>query len=197
MIALIDYDAGNIRSVMNALDRLSVDYILTSDSEAIRAADKVIFPGVGHAGAAMDKLIVKKLDGVIKELRQPVLGICVGMQLLANHSSEGDTTCLDIIPASVKKFSNDQGLKVPHMGWNEIFFDQNHPLFAGIHMNDHVYFVHSYYMEDNAMSIASSNYGLTFSAAVQKDNFYGIQFHAEKSGPVGEKIIENFIHKVS
>jgi len=197
MIALIDYDAGNICSVMNALDRLDVHYLLTSDSDEIRSADKVIFPGVGHAGAAMSNLVEKGLDHVIKELTQPVLGICVGMQLLCAHSEEGDTACLNIIPARVKRFSVDLDLKVPHMGWNEL--DKNnsdHVLLQDINNNDFVYFVHSYYVENNQYSIASAKYGIEICAAVHKENFYGIQFHAEKSGVVGEQILANFIKKI-
>lgn len=194
MIALIDYEAGNICSVMNALDRLDVDYQLTDDSNVIQVADKVIFPGVGHAGAAMANLTEKGLDQVIKQLKQPVLGICVGMQLLCTHSEEGDTTCLNIVPAKVRRFSSDLALKVPHMGWNEIQSKtSDHQLLNGVDNNDHVYFVHSYYVEDNKFSIASARYGIDICAAVHKDNFYGIQFHAEKSGSVGEQILANFI----
>ena len=197
MIALIDYDAGNICSVMNALDRLDVDYLLTSDSDQICSADKVIFPGVGHAGAAMSNLKDKGLDQVIKTLKQPVLGICVGMQLLCTYSEEGDTTCLDIVPARVRRFSQDLDLKVPHMGWNEIQSKRtDHRLLEKISNNDFVYFVHSYYVEDNQYSIAAAHYGLDICAAVHKENFYGIQFHAEKSGAVGEQILANFIKNI-
>lgn len=194
MIALIDYEAGNICSVMNALDRLAVDYKLTNDSTEIQAADKVIFPGVGHAGAAMANLTEKGLDQVIKQLKQPVLGICVGMQLLCTHSEEGNTNCLNIVPAKVKRFSPDLALKVPHMGWNEIRSDRSdHELLTDVGNNDHVYFVHSYYVEDNNFSIASARYGIDICAALHIDNFYGIQFHAEKSGRIGEQILANFI----
>jgi glutamine amidotransferase len=197
MIALIDYDAGNICSVMNALDRLDVNYVLTDDSRKIMSAEKVIFPGVGHAGAAMANLVDKGLDQVIKHLKQPVLGICVGMQLLCSHSEEGDTPCLNIVPAKVKRFSPDLKLKVPHMGWNEIQASQtNHVLLENVSDNDFVYFVHSYYVEDNPYSIASAHYGLDICAAIQKENFYGIQFHAEKSSAVGEQILSNFIKNI-
>ncbi len=196
MIALIDYDAGNVCSVMNALSRLGVDYVLTDREQDIRAADKVIFPGVGHAGAAMQRLQNKGLDQVIIDLKQPVLGICVGMQLLCSWSEEGDTKGLGIVSAKVKKFKAESNLKVPHMGWNQISLKEDHLLFDGINIQDYLYFVHSYYIEDNISSIASCYYSTEFCAALCKDNFHGIQFHAEKSGPVGELLIANFINKV-
>lgn len=193
MIALIDYDAGNTCSVLNALDRLGVDYVLTDDEGKIRKADKVIFPGVGHAGAAMDALKKKSLDGVIKELRQPVLGICVGMQLLGAYSEEGDTSCLEIIPAKVLKFDRELAIKVPHMGWNKVALKRDEELFRDIEDQSYFYFVHSYFMTDTEYAIGSCDYGLPFTAAVRRDNFWGIQFHAEKSGDTGEKLIQNFL----
>ena len=197
MIVLIDYDAGNTCSVMNALKRVKADFVLSDQPEVIRSAEKVIFPGVGHAKAAMESLEKKGLVDVIKGLTQPVLGICVGMQLLCKTSTEGDTNCLGILPLEVTKFDESQGLKVPHMGWNQIDIKGDVPLFRDIKDQDYVYFVHSYYVPDSQYSIAKCDYGTPFSAAIQKDNFYGIQFHAEKSGTVGAKIISNFINHIS
>lgn len=197
MIVLIDYDAGNTCSVMNALKRIDADFVLSDQPDVIRAADKVIFPGVGHAKAAMDSLVSKKLVNVIKELTQPVLGICVGMQLFCDSSQEGDTECLGILPMRVTKFNESNNLKIPHMGWNQIQLQGLSPLFNGIGSEDYVYFVHSYFVPDSEFSLANCDYGKSFSAAVQKDNFYGIQFHAEKSGNVGAKIMSNFINEIS
>ncbi len=196
MIVLIDYDAGNTCSVMNALKRLEVDFVLSDDPEVIRSAEKVIFPGVGHAKAAMDSLREKGLVEVIKGLTQPVLGICVGMQLLCTSSKEGDADCLDVIPLRVTKFDENPALKVPHMGWNTLTNVQDHPLFKGIESEEYFYFVHSYYVPQSSYSIADCEYDLEFSAAVQKDNFYGIQFHAEKSGPIGAQLLSNFITQI-
>ena len=193
MIALIDYDAGNTCSVMNALDRLNADYRLTDDAHQIQAAEKVIFPGVGHAAAAMEALNKKGLAEVIKGLTQPVLGICVGMQLLAAFSEEGDTPCLNIIPGTVKKFDTRTELKVPHMGWNKTTYGSGERLFAGMQEQPFFYYVHSYYLPKSEYTIASCEYQEVFSAAVQRDNFTGIQFHAEKSGADGELLLKNFI----
>ena len=197
MIALIDYEAGNIQSVKNALNQLNCDFVLTDDHDLIRKAEKVIFPGVGHAGAAMDALANKGLVEVIKGLIQPVLGICVGMQVYCESSEEGDTPCLGIIPGKVTRF-NYTDLKVPHMGWNQVTHKRESPLFDRISDNEYFYFVHSYYVPDSEYSIGNCIYGdekekVTFSAVVQKDNFYGIQFHAEKSGNMGGLLIENFL----
>lgn len=196
MIALIDYDAGNTCSVMNALKRAGADFVLSDDHQVIKTADKVIFPGVGHAKSAMESLKKKNLVDLIKNLQQPVLGICVGMQLLCDSSEEGETDCLGILPLQVKKFIEREENKIPHMGWNKITAVQGHTLFENMHDHDYVYFVHSYYVPDSIYSIASCDYGVTFSASVQKDNFYGIQFHAEKSGIVGAKLISNFLNKI-
>ena len=193
MIVLIDYDAGNTCSVMNALDRLEVDYLLTDNPEEIQRAEKVIFPGVGHAGAAMEALRSKSLIPVIKSLQQPVLGICVGMQLLGSWSEEGDTKCLGLIDAKVQRFNEKDQIKVPHMGWNKTKIDISNALFKDLNPDGYYYFVHSYYMEITDHTIASCSYGNTFSSAVQKDNFWGIQFHAEKSGQLGSKLLMNFI----
>ncbi len=193
---IIDYNAGNIRSVCFALERLGVNPILSNDPEQIQAADKVIFPGVGEAGSTMRYLRQSGLDIVIKSLKQPVLGICLGMQLLCEHSEEGNTDCLGIIPQKVLKFAPKANEKVPHVGWNT--FNQtpdylHHPLFNQIEKDSYVYFVHSYYVENGKYSIALSDYVLNFSAALQKDNFYAAQFHPEKSGAIGEQLLKNFL----
>lgn len=189
-IALIDYGAGNVQSVKYALNRLGYEPNLTKDHNEILNADKVIFPGVGSAKAAMDQLKASGLDELIPTLKQPVLGICVGMQLMCKHSEEGGVPCLGIIDAEVKKF--DAGLKIPHMGWNNITSLQS-ALFKGLPQSDQVYFVHSYYVPVNEATIAVTDYGVPFSAAIQKDNFYAVQFHAEKSGEIGAQILENFL----
>lgn len=194
MIAVIKYNAGNIQSVQYALQRLNIDCIVTDDHDQIKNADKVIFPGVGNAGSAMENLKEKKLDEVIKSLTQPLLGICVGMQLLCNHSEENDTTCLSIVDLKVKKFSgNNKDFKVPQMGWNTIY-DFKSPLFDEIKENAFVYYVHSYYAEHGKETIATTDYTLPYSAVIQKDNFYGVQFHTEKSAEVGERILLNFLN---
>lgn len=190
MIAIIDYGAGNIRSVQNALIRLGVESILTSDSDIIRSSEKVIFPGVGEASTAMRFLKEKGLDQVLPTLTQPVLGICLGLQLMCNSSEEGNTECLSIFNTSVRRFNSDQ--IVPHTGWNNCT-NLCSPLFSGISANEDVYFVHSYYAELCEETIAVGNYGVPFSAAMQKNNFYATQFHPEKSAGVGERILQNFI----
>lgn len=195
MIVIIDYDAGNICSVSNALNRLGVDFVLSDDKEVIKSAEKVIFPGVGHAFAAMEKLRAKKLVSTIQQLKQPVLGICVGMQLLCDYSHEGNTEGLGVVHTDVQKFDSSKDIKVPHMGWNRLRIeDDSSNLFNGVLTEDYVYFVHSYYVPLNQNSIASCAYSLEFSAAIKHENFYGIQFHAEKSGKVGERILNNFMN---
>lgn len=211
-LAIIKYNAGNIHSMLTALERLGVQAVVTDDAEKINTADKVIFPGVGEANSAMRSLRQNNLDKVIKELKQPVLGICVGMQLLCEHSEESDTDCLGIVPVRVKKFmpvgslasraapplsgSAGEGpverLKVPQVGWNTIYGLQS-ALFNNIPENSYVYNVHSYYAEDGEHTIAKCDYGLPYAAAVKKDNFYGVQFHTEKSAEVGDRIIKNFL----
>lgn len=191
-VAIIKYNAGNIQSVLNALERLQVSAIVTDDAEEIRKADKVIFPGVGEASSAMSSLQQNNLHTVIKELKQPVLGICVGMQLLCAHSEENDTDCLNIIPVAVKKFVAAPHLKVPQVGWNRIYNLQSN-LFTHIEEGSFIYNVHSYYAEDSDYTIAQCNYSTTYAAAVKKDNFYGVQFHTEKSAETGDKIIQNFL----
>ena len=201
-IAIIKYNAGNIQSVLFALERIGMKGIVTDDEEKIRKADKVIFPGVGEAGSAMSYLRERKLDEVIRNLVQPVLGICLGMQLLCTHSEENDTVCLGIVPVNVKKFQpgnirsvsgNVQPLKVPQIGWNNIY-ELRSGLFKGIEENSYIYNVHSYYAEDSEYTVAKCNYGVEYAAAVKKDNFYGVQFHTEKSAVVGELILKNFLN---
>ena len=189
-IVIIDYKGGNVQSVKFALERLGVEATLTADQEIIRQADKVIFPGEGEANSAMRQLKADGLDEVIPELRQPFLGICLGMQLLCRHSEENDTPMLDIIPQPVKHF--DTNLKVPHMGWNNIY-DLKSPVMAGLNEQDYVYFVHSYYVPVSSYTIATADYPQPFSAALQYKNFYAMQFHTEKSGSTGAKILRNFL----
>ncbi len=192
-VVIIDYGAGNIQSVKYALNRLGVEAVLTSDVEIIKSADKVIFPGVGRAKFAMEKLEKAGLDKLIPALKQPVLGICLGMQLMCEHTAEDDTKGLGIFPVEVKEF--EKTLKVPQIGWNQIS-DLKGDLFLNVKNGDYTYFVHSFYIPDNEFSIASTNYGLKYSSAIQKDNFYATQFHPEKSGDVGEQILKNFINIV-
>jgi glutamine amidotransferase len=189
-IAIINYKAGNVQSVKFALERLGFVAILTDKPEEIVQAKKVIFPGVGQAGNAMQMLVSLGLNELIPALKQPVLGICLGMQLMCNHSEEGDTMGLGIFPSNVKKF--DTSLKVPHIGWNAIL-KTNCKLFNGIRDKSFAYFVHSYYVPLNEYTTAVSEYGTGFSAAIRKDNFYGCQFHPEKSGNIGHQILANFL----
>lgn len=191
-VAIVKYNAGNVESVKNALHRLGVEAILTDDAQELQTADRVIFPGVGEASTAMNYLRSRGLDKVIKSLVQPVLGICLGMQLLCQFSDENETDCLGVLPYRVKKFESD-ALKIPQMGWNNIS-NLRSDLFAGIAENSFVYFVHSFYVETGAETIATTDYTLGFSAAIRHKNFYAVQFHAEKSGAVGVKILENFLN---
>lgn len=190
MIAIIKYNAGNIKSVANAIQRLGFDCVVTDDKEMILSAEKVIFPGVGEASSAMQYLRKYKLDSLIKSLKQPTLGICLGLQLMCNYSEENNTGCLGIFDTVVKKFPPNE--LVPHMGWNNPE-NLKGKLFTGISEEDNVYFVHSYYAELSKETIASCRYILPFSAAIQKDNFYATQFHPEKSAWVGERILKNFL----
>lgn len=192
MIAIVDYKMGNLRSVENALRRLGADFTVTADADVIRRADKVLLPGVGNAAEAMDNLRAADLVDVIRSLRQPVLGICVGMQVMCRHSEEGDVDCLGIFDARVKRFVPAPDVKVPHMGWNRIG-NLETKLFKDLDGGSYVYFVHSYYPELCPDTIATATHGVMFSAALKYENFYGTQFHPEKSGDAGERIISNFL----
>ena len=189
---IIDYNAGNTQSVIFALQRLGIEPFLTDDPEQIHNADKVIFPGVGEASTTMNFLKEKKLDQLLPQLKQPVLGICLGMQLMCSYSEENDTQCIGIFPEKVKKFQPVQGEKVPHMGWNKIT-DLSNGIFDATLEGERVYFVHSYYAELSDHTSAQTDYVNPFSAALQKENFYATQFHPEKSGKVGAKILKNFL----
>jgi glutamine amidotransferase len=191
-IAVIDYKGGNVQSVLYALERLGVQATLTADAEQIRRADKILFPGEGEAASAMQELRAQGLHQVLPTLRQPFLGICLGMQLLGTHSEENDATMLGILPFEVKRFAATAEYKVPHMGWNNLQRLRS-PLFEGLQEQDFVYFVHSYYAPVGEYTIAEAEYPAPFSAAVQHQNFYAVQFHTEKSGPVGTRILENFL----
>ena len=190
-VAIVKYNAGNVESVKNAVHRLGIEPVISDDAETLKTADKVIFPGVGEASSAMNYLRERNLDAVIKSLAQPVLGICLGMQLLCDSSDENDTRCLGILPYRVRKFESET-LKIPQMGWNNIF-NLKSDLFAGIGENSYVYFVHGFYVESGAETIATCDYEINFSAAIKHKNFYAVQFHAEKSSKVGSKILENFL----
>ena len=198
-VAIVKYNAGNIYSVVNALRRMGIEPLLTDDAEELKKADRVLFPGQGHAGEAMDYLRARRLDEVIRDLKQPVFGICVGQQLLCKHSEEGDTECIGIFDAEVKRFQPERHEdKVPCMGWNELKPMDNgqlavNPILRGLGEHPYVYFVHSYYVPVCKETIATADYILPYSASMHKDNFYTCQFHPEKSGKVGEKILENFL----
>ena len=210
-VAIVKYNAGNIYSVVNALKRLGIEPLLTDDAEKLKAADCVLFPGQGHAGEAMSYLKARRLDEVIRDLRQPVFGICVGQQLLCRHSEEGDTDCIGIFDAEVKRFLPEKHEdKVPCMGWQDLTLTLSegegtpNPIFKSLYNpqalpslggvgGGYVYFVHSYYVPVCADTIATADYILPYSASMHKDNFYACQFHPEKSGKVGEKILENFL----
>ncbi|MDD2564868.1 MAG: imidazole glycerol phosphate synthase subunit HisH [Salinivirgaceae bacterium] len=190
MIAIVKYNAGNIKSVQNALNRLGYESCITDDPTSILNAEKVIFPGVGEASTAMKYLKDKGIDEVIKSVTKPFLGICLGLQLMCNKSEEGDTPCLGIFDTNVKQFQPND--KVPHMGWND-FASIKGTLFQGINVWDDLYYVHSYYAELNNDTVGICNYINPFSAALQKDNFYATQFHPEKSAEIGEQILKNFL----
>jgi glutamine amidotransferase len=190
-IAVIKYNAGNIQSVRYALERLSVDFLVTDDPEEIRGADKVIFPGVGEASTTMAFLRQKKMDQLIVNLKQPVLGICLGMQLMCRHSDENNTTCLGIFGETVRKFTPANDLKVPHIGWNSLLRVSG--WLSQELENQFVYFVHSYFVPLNEHTVAQTEYGSPFSAAMKKDNFYAVQFHPEKSAAAGERVLQSFL----
>lgn len=201
-VIIVKYNAGNVQSVLHSLERLGVEATVTDDTAQIMTADKVIFPGVGEASTAMRYLKERKLDRVIKNLKQPVLGICLGMQLMCKHSEENNADCLGIFDLNVKKFASPMRragegmrLKIPQIGWNNIY-NLPSPLFEKINEQDYVYFVHSYFVEKSVQTIATANYGLEYSAAIHKDNFYAVQFHPEKSAAVGQRIIKNFIELI-
>ncbi|WP_395616614.1 imidazole glycerol phosphate synthase subunit HisH [Aquirufa sp.] len=191
-IAIIKYNAGNVASVMYALDRIGQKYKWTDDPEEIKKADKVIFPGVGEASTAMAYLKEKGLDTLIKGLKQPVLATCIGMQLLCKHSEEGNVDCIGVFDVEVKKFQS-KDLKIPHVGWNSITVKGDNPLMKGLKAEEFVYFVHSFYAPVNAYTTAVCEYVQPFSAMLHKDNFYAAQFHAEISGKAGEQILKNFL----
>lgn len=192
-VAIVKYNAGNIYSVVHALKRLGVTPELTDDAEKLAKADRVLFPGQGEAGSTMAYLHQRGLDRLIRDLKQPVLGICIGQQLLCRHSEEGDTDCLGVFDTDVLKFRPDRHEdKVPHMGWNTLSTMES-SLFKGLEPGDFVYFVHSYYVPVNAYTAAVTEYITPFSAALHKNNFYATQFHPEKSGSVGERILKNFL----
>jgi imidazole glycerol-phosphate synthase subunit HisH len=197
-VVVVKYNAGNIMSVDYALQRLGISPIVSDDFDTILSADKVIFPGVGEASTTMEYLRGKKLDQVIAGLKQPVLGICLGLQLMCSHSEEGNTTCIGIFNEEVKKFpgqpssETETRIKVPHMGWNNLY-NLKSPLFKGDMGNLYTYFVHSYYAATGPDTIATCNYGVVFSAALHKDNFFATQFHPEKSGKPGYQLLKNFM----
>jgi glutamine amidotransferase len=191
MIAIVDYAAGNVRSVLNALHRLGAEAEVTANPEKLRRADRVIFPGVGHAETAMANLRSSGLDDVIHRLDQPFLGICLGMQLMCKFTEEGDTAGLGIFSEEVKRFRGK--VRVPHMGWNEITRLKS-PLYESIPEKSDVYFVHSYFVEAGPDAASITHYGVDFASALAKNNFFGVQYHPEKSGDVGEKILSNFLN---
>jgi imidazole glycerol-phosphate synthase subunit HisH len=201
-LVIIKYNAGNIQSVLYALERIGVHAIVSDDKEQIQKADKVIFPGVGEASTAMNYLKERKLDIIIKNLTQPVLGVCLGMQLMCNYSEENDTDCLGIFDEQVKKFdiqqsiiNNQQSFKIPQIGWNNIY-DLKTKLFSSINEESYCYFVHGYYAALGEHTIATTNYIQPYSSALHKNNFYGVQFHPEKSAAVGETILKNFLELI-
>ena len=193
MIGIIRYGAGNIFSLTAALDRLGIKYGMVHSEADFEQFDRYIIPGVGHAGAAMNKLEQSGMVDKIKAIQKPTLGICVGMQLLTAHSEEGDANMLNIFPIKTKRFADSSKYKVPHTGWNQVYSEKENPLFKNIPIGSHFYFVHSYFIEfDEAFTLASTNYSLKFSASIWKDNFFGVQFHPEKSGKFGETLLTNF-----
>lgn len=192
-IGIINYGAGNIFSLKSALDRLGIAYGMVNTETDLQQYDRYIIPGVGHAGAAMTKLQQTGLVPAIKALKKPTLGICVGMQLLTAYSEEGDANLLNLFPIKTLKFPNQDTYKVPHTGWNQVFTEKENPLFKNIPAGSHFYFVHSYFIEyDRSFTLSSTNYINKFSASIWHDNFYGVQFHPEKSGPYGETLLKNF-----
>jgi len=199
MITIIDYNAGNLASVKYALNRLGFEYEITNDKEKVKEAKKIIFPGVGHAKDAMDNLFKLDLVEILQNIKVPFLGICLGMQIMFDMSEEGSVGCLGILPGKIKKFQNldiSKNNKIPHMGWNNIEIVRESVLFKGIANNSYFYFVHSYYASIDNYTLVKTNYINDFSVAFNYKNFYGVQFHPEKSGDIGEKILENFVKEI-
>ncbi len=194
MIALIDYGAGNTASVANVLKDLNTEYIITNRESEICKSDKIIFPGVGEASFAIRKLNLFNLINLLRIVKKPFLGICLGMQLMCDESDEGNVKCLGIFPSRCKMFEGND-IKVPHMGWNKVEFVKGSKLFDGLASDERFYFAHSYYVPTNEYTIASCNYGIDFATAMEKGNYYGVQFHPEKSGPAGIQIVRNFVEK--
>lgn len=192
-VTIIKYNAGNVQSVMYALERIGVSYVLSDDFEEIKSAERIIFPGVGEASTAMKSLINNGLDKLIPTLKQPFLGTCVGMQLLCRHSEENNTNCLGVFEIDVKKFPKTDGFKIPQTGWNDIY-DLQSPLLKGVAENSYVYYNHGYYAPLSEKTIGRTNYILEYSAVLQKNNFYACQFHSEISGDIGQMIFENFMN---
>jgi glutamine amidotransferase len=192
-VAIIKYNSGNVQSVLFALERFGINPTVTNDVDILKSSDKIIFPGVGEASSAMNYLKERKLDEVIMSLTQPTLGICLGMQLMCSHSEEGNTNCLGIFNTKVKLFSSDlKNIKVPQIGWNNIY-DLKTNLYKNVKESAYMYFVHSYYAELSKDTIAKTKYGIEYSSSLQNNNFYGAQFHPEKSSDAGQTILENFI----
>ena len=198
MIGIINYGAGNIRSVSNALKRLHVDHFISDDRTELGKAEKLIFPGVGEARSAMDALAQTGLTEWLKEVSVPFLGICLGMQLLFDHTTERETGCLGIVSGTNQRFDGSQSqLKVPHMGWNQVQLNGKHPLFSGMKSGEYFYFVHSYYAPLVPATIGRTEYGVQFTSALRQNNYYGVQFHPEKSGKAGLRLLKNFIERCS
>jgi glutamine amidotransferase len=194
MIGIIEYGAGNIRSVSNALNRLSVQHFISNERDELNKADKLIFPGVGEARSAMDALTRVGLTDWLKEVSVPFLGICLGMQLLFDRTTERNTNCLGLLTGTNERFNSEQSvLKVPHMGWNQVQHKGNCSLFAGIAAGEYFYFVHSYYAPLVSVTIGTTEYGVQFTSALQQKNYYGVQFHPEKSGRIGLQLLKNFV----
>jgi len=191
-IAVIDYNAGNIQSVLFALERQDIKPILTRDPDRLSQADKIIFPGVGEASSTMKYLKEHDLDEVIRLFENPFLGICLGLQLMCRHSQEGDVECIGVFDIPVLRFPAETGLKIPHMGWNTVSF-REHPLLKGIEQESYFYFVHSFYADLSEQTIGETAYGVSFTSILARDNFMATQFHPEKSGPVGQILLQNFI----
>lgn len=194
-VAIIKYNAGNVASVMYALDRIGVKYIWTDDEQQLRSAEKIIFPGVGEASTAMSYLRERGLDKLIPTLKQPVLATCIGMQLLCKSSEENNTPCLGVFDVAIKRFQSNTH-KIPHVGWNQVQFLAEHPLLEGMKQEEFMYFVHSFYAPMGPLTMASCDYIQPFSAMLHKDNFFAAQFHTEISGLAGQTLLHNFIHKV-